>query len=90
MADNRILPALPEPTLEGFEHELWGQNVTDDLYTASQMNEYACACVLLERKRWVEALTMTPSAIRLMAGEMTAQEMRTVQAILSGLRSING
>lgn len=31
------------------------------------------------------ALELSQSQIRLMAGEMTAQEMRTVQAVLNGL-----
>lgn len=39
-----------------------------------------------ERQRCLDILTLTPSEIRLMAGEMTAQEMRTVQAILGGLK----
>lgn len=32
-------------------------------------------------------LDLSPQAIRLMAGEMTALEMRTVQAVLGGLRA---
>lgn len=35
------LPKLPEPLLEGVDYELWGQNVTEDCYTAKQMQAYA-------------------------------------------------
>lgn len=41
----------------------------------------------LERQRCADKLTLTKSEIRLMAGEMTAQEMRTVQAVLKSVRS---
>ncbi len=37
------------------------------------------------RAECVASMMLTPSDIRLMAGEMTAQEMRTVQAVLNGL-----
>ncbi len=39
--------------------------------------------VLAERERCAALLELTPSQIRLMAGEMSAQEMRTVQAVLA-------
>jgi hypothetical protein len=35
------LPDLPEPTVEDYDGELWGQNVKFDLYTAEQMRAYA-------------------------------------------------
>ncbi len=47
---------------------------------------------LAAKEAWVasseacaSALELSPSQIRLMAGELTAQEMRTVQAVLNGL-----
>ena len=40
-----------------------------------------------ERKRWAAKLTPTDGKLRLMAGEMTAQEMRTVRAVLNGIRN---
>ncbi len=35
--DEAIRKALPPPTLEDHEYELWGQNVRADFYTAEQM-----------------------------------------------------
>ena len=40
-----------------------------------------------ERQRCANKLNLTKSEIRLMCGEMTAQEMRTVQAVLKGVRA---
>ena len=39
--------------------------------------------VLEERERCANLLELSPSQIRLMAGEMSAQEMRTVLAVLA-------
>lgn len=39
-----------------------------------------------ERIRILKVLNIAPDEIRLMAGEMSAQEMRTVLAVLAGLR----
>lgn len=47
------------------------------------MPETLDPAVLAERERCAALLELTPSQIRLMAGEMSAQEMRTVQAVLS-------
>lgn len=38
----------------------------------------------LERAACIAELSMTDSELRLMAGEMTAQELRTVKAVLGG------
>ena len=40
-----------------------------------------------ERQRCANKLVLTKSEIRLMCGEMTAQEMRTVQAVLTAMRA---
>lgn len=40
-----------------------------------------------EREACASLLTLTPAEVRLMAGELTAQEMRTVQAVLAGLQA---
>ena len=37
------LPPLPKPLLESVEHELWGQNVTSDVYDVHQMRAFARA-----------------------------------------------
>jgi hypothetical protein len=51
--------------------------------------EDVAAMLAAEREKVAAALddACRPSAIRLMAGEMTAQEMRTAQAVASGLRA---
>lgn len=41
---------------------------------------------LAERERVLGILNMNPSEIRLMAGEMTSIEMRTVLAVFAGLK----
>lgn len=40
-----------------------------------------------ERESSAQQLELTADEIRLMAGELTAQEMRTVQAVLKGVAS---
>lgn len=40
-----------------------------------------------ERERCAKMLDLNSSELLLMAGEMTAQELRTVKAVLSGLRA---
>lgn len=42
--------------------------------------------VYAERNRCLSILNIRPDEIRLMAGEMTEQEMRTVLAVLGGLK----
>lgn len=38
------LPALPQATIEGYDLEVYGQNVRVDLFTAAQMRAYGRAC----------------------------------------------
>lgn len=40
-----------------------------------------------ERERCAKMLDLNSSELKLMAGEMTAQELRTVKAVLGGLRA---
>jgi hypothetical protein len=37
-------PALPQATVEGYDLEVYGQNVRVDLFTAAQMRAYGRAC----------------------------------------------
>lgn len=51
----------------------------------SEWEVLAKALATTVRAACAAQLELTPSEIRLMAGEMSAQEMRTVQAVLGGL-----
>jgi hypothetical protein len=52
------LPALPEPTLEDVDCELWGQNAKMDCYSAEQMHAYASAAIEADRaKRKPQSMT---------------------------------
>jgi len=46
------------------------------------------AAVLSTREAAAKALELTDSEIRLMAGEMTGQELRTVQAVLKARATV--
>jgi hypothetical protein len=52
MSEDTTLPELPEPwnTIDG---ELWGQNVTFEVYTADQMRAYAKQAAEAERERCI-------------------------------------
>lgn len=67
---------------------LW--NAQADQYNqwgALGLDEMAAFAQKIAREDCTRLLEVTPSEVRLMAGEMSAQEMRTVQAVLGGLRS---
>jgi hypothetical protein len=53
----------------------------EDKNTGTEENKMTLVKVLEILTKW-----QNPNHIRLMAGEMTAQEMRTVLAVLSGIK----
>lgn len=59
------------------EHNQWDALGLDEQVEFSQK---------VAREDCARLLELTASEVRLMAGEMAAQEMRTVQAVLGGLR----
>lgn len=59
------------------EYNKWGALGLDEMVEFAQK---------IAREDCARQLELTPSEVRLMAGEMSAQEMRTVQAVLGGLR----
>ena len=54
---------------------------------ASDRAQDALDLVAAERERCARMLLRSNSALLLMAGEMTARELRTVQAVLHGIRA---
>lgn len=81
-AESVALPPLPEP-----KGELLITGLNPDrcewTFTAAQLQSYAREAVLQERARILGLCELSADAIRLLAGEMTAQEMRTVRAVLA-------
>jgi hypothetical protein len=62
-------------------------------FTADQIRAYGKACYAAEMERAATLCDMKPSEILLMAGEMTAPEMRSVRAVLgnraTAIRALN-
>ena len=76
------LPPLPKPA----KVENWMTNppkLAARWFSEEQLTAYATAAVIAEIERCAALCDLTPSEILLLAGEMTAQELRTVRAVLS-------
>ena len=52
-------------------------------FTQAQLTAYASECVADEREACAKLCELTTAEILLAAGEMTAQELRTVRAVLA-------
>lgn len=68
---------------------LWNAQGTGDIpwnWDALGPAQMVAFAQKVAREDCARQLELTPADIRLMAGEMTAQEMRTVKAVLGGLR----
>ena len=75
---NDDLPPLPEPY--GW-FDIRGEAA--DGFTADQMRAYAAAAVAREREKAAAMLTMYRAQASLAYGEMSAQEWRTLSAVLT-------
>lgn len=65
---------------------LWNAQADEfNQWDALGLDEMVAFAQKVAREDCARQLELTPADIRLMAGEMTAQEMRTVQAVLGGL-----
>ena len=71
------LPPLPDTN--------WTPDATL-FHSAKQMLAYAQAAVLAERERMSSLMDLKASDLRLLAGEMTAGELRAVTEILDWLK----
>lgn len=75
------------------EHEAFGFGRVDDAgfsthgFDPDGLAAFTRALMTAERERCAKMLDLTDSELLLMAGEMTAQELRTVKAVLGGLRA---
>lgn len=90
-AAERKAAGLGYPDNSGFEivevPESVGAEVPEDqwrLVTLQSVRQGLTWARDLERAACIAQLTMSDSELRLMAGEMTAQELRTVKAVLGG------
>lgn len=76
------LPELPTP------HRFWPYAPVDgDVFHREQIQAYATSAVLEAIKRCATIADewSKPDVLRLAAGEMTTQEMRTAQAVARGI-----
>jgi len=89
------LPPLPEHVAHVHSNGdfCWDRNPEGvmlwprDLYTAEAMRSYAEAAVLQERERCAKMADAwkRADAVKLAAGEMTAGQLRTAQAVAAGI-----
>jgi hypothetical protein len=86
VADQNEAPKLPQlPQLPELPGLLALLGPAANTKVREMIFAYAAQAVREERERCAGKLNLSADAIRLMAGEMSAQEMRAVRAVLAGL-----